>query len=361
MKLSDLPKLRLYNQKLTQNKSEKPEDVVKYLGAIQSQDYFGAKWALALRMNKTSDKKIDVAFNKGNFLRTHALRPTWHFVAPENIKWITKLNAPQVLKIMNYYNKKLDLNDEIFKKTNSIIQKALSGKNFLTREQLQKKLEENGIKVAGQKLGHIVAQAELDLIICSGPRIGKQFTYALIDEVAPNAKEYTREESILKLAEIFVVSRGPATIKDFAKWSGISLTESKLAFEKLKPKFKTEVLEDNKEYFYEEFSPSAISHLPSAILTPNYDEYVSSYADQNIFSKPEHRANLAKIGNALFWNHVVLDGMIIGAYKRTFTKNNVEIEFQLFSKITAEEKNLLENSTEEYGKFLDLKPNIKYS
>lgn len=355
---SDIPAIRLLNQQLTQTKFKTPKDLVKYLGAVQSQDFTGAKWALGLRLQNSSDEEIDKAFNEGKILRTHAVRPTWHFVTPEDLGWITKLNAPQVKKIMSYYYKQLDITPSVINKSNSIIANALKNKNFLTRTEIEKKLAQGGIKAHGQKLGHIVGEAELDLIICSGPKKGKQFTYALVDEVTPQTKTISREDSLSKLAEIFFNSRGPATIKDFSKWSGLSMVDSRNGLDSVKSKLKSETIE-GKEYYFQNFKPSAISHPPSALLLPNYDEYISSYADYTIISEPTHRKNLDLKGNALFWNHLIINGMVVGSWKRVFKPKTVEIELAPFRHLTKAEKEALEKETEKYEHFLGLEVQLK--
>jgi hypothetical protein len=358
MLFTDIPFYRLINQQLIGSKFKKPEDVVGYLGAVQSQDFFGAKWALGLRLPGSTDLEIEKAFNEGRILRTHALRPTWHFVLPEDLRWIMELNAPQVKKIMSYYNRKLDLTETIFENTNSIIAKSLKGKNFLTRSELSKELSENGFKVSGQKLGHIVGWAELDNIICSGPKKGKQFTYALVSERTPEVKKIFRDEALSKLAQIFFKSRGPATIKDFSKWSGLSMMDSKKGLRLTKSKFETEKIEGKEYYFSPNLSP-ATSPLSPALLLPNYDEYISSYADFSMISTPETRKNLDKIGNAVFWNHIIINGMIAGSWRRIFNSKNITIEFIFLKTLTKQEKQTLEKEAEKLGKFYNLKIILK--
>src|SRR5947207_2680415 len=155
MNLSDIPSLRLKNLQIIDPKFKRPEALLRYLGPVQSQDFAGAKWALGLRLPGSTDHEVEKAFNEGKILRTHALRPTWHFVSTEDIHWIIRLNAPQVKRIMNYYNKKLELDDLVFKRSQAIITKALKGKNFQTRPQISKSLAENGIKGSVQYLAHI--------------------------------------------------------------------------------------------------------------------------------------------------------------------------------------------------------------
>jgi hypothetical protein len=154
---SEIIRLRLANQGISHTRFTKPEEVVSYLGAVQAQDYIGAKWALGLRLKGVRDEEIDEAFNQGKILRTHAVRPTWHFVTPDDIRWIVDLNAPQVKRVMAPYNRTLELDEKVFTKSNRIIAKALEGKT-LTRPQLQAELEKKGITGTGQRVAHTYMQ-----------------------------------------------------------------------------------------------------------------------------------------------------------------------------------------------------------
>ena len=240
-----------------------------------------------------------------------------------------------------------------------IIQKAFKDKKYLTRDEIKKELIKYKITGDTQRMGHIVGWAELDGIICSGPRRGKQFTYALIDDVTPKSRAISRDEAVSKLAAIFFKTRGPATIKDFSKWSGLSMIDAKKGLEEVKSKFESEIIE-GKEYFFADFEPSAIRHLPSTLLLPNYDEYISSYADYTIISEPDHRKNLDLKGNAAFWNHIIINGMIAGSWRRVFKPKVVEIELSLLWNLTKDEKAAIEKEIERYGKFLNMEIVTKY-
>src|SRR6266498_1240353 len=181
----DILRQRLHNQLLSQTKFIQPSQVVAWLGAVQSQDYAGAKWALAQRTEGLTDAAIEQAFADGEILRTHVLRPTWHFVTPTDIRWMLELTAPRVRAAMAYMDRQLALDKAIFKKSNAALVKALRDSKQLTRSELTSVFQQAHINVDGLRLGHILMHAELDGIVCSGGRRGKQFTYALLDERAP--------------------------------------------------------------------------------------------------------------------------------------------------------------------------------
>src|SRR5690348_17054279 len=185
MTLSKLRQLRLQNQHISANWFTSPEEIVSYMLAMQSQVYPMAKWAIGLRLAKCNTQQVDDAFDAGSILRTHVLRPTWHFVSPADIRWLLKLTGPRVQAFNNKYYLRHELDNKIFNKSNDVLIKSLRGGKQLTRNSLQAALEKSKIKAEGIRLAFIMMQAELDRIICSGPREGKQFTYALIDERVP--------------------------------------------------------------------------------------------------------------------------------------------------------------------------------
>jgi hypothetical protein len=169
--------LRLGNQRLSGGCFAQPEDVVSWLGAVQAQEYGDTKWALGLRMQRAGDAQIERAFGEGKILRTHVMRPTWHFVAPADIRWMLALTAPRVSTRMAPYNRRLELDAATFRRSEKAMVRALRGGAQLTRQELKAVLQRAGIRVDGtQRLAHIVMQAELDAVICSGARRGRHFT-----------------------------------------------------------------------------------------------------------------------------------------------------------------------------------------
>src|SRR5260221_11504732 len=212
----DIAHQRLHNQLITQRMFEKPGDVVQWLGAVQAQDYAAAKWALGLRMQGAIDESIEQAFADGTILRTHVMRPTWHFVTPADIRWMLALTAPRVNASNARYYRRLELDDAVFAKSNAVVTKALQGGNQLTRVELGAVLEQAGMATHDLlRLTYMVGRAELDGLICSGAKRGKQFTYALLDERAPQTKTLARDEALPELAKRYFTGYGPATLKDY--------------------------------------------------------------------------------------------------------------------------------------------------
>lgn len=349
----DILQQRLHNQLLSQTKFTQPSQVVAWLGAVQSQDYAGAKWAVAQRTTGLTDAAIDQAFAKGEILRTHVLRPTWHFVRPEDIRWMLALTAPRIHGLSAHYYRQLELDDAIFKRSNKILTKALRGGNQLTRPELTSLLQKNGI--AGNELLrfiYLMVHAELDGVICSGARRGKQFTYALLDERAPQAKILERDEALAELTKRYFTGHGPATLQDFVWWSGLTMTDARKGIEFVKSHFEYEVVEDQMYWFVA--STPTRKPSPTAYLLPDYDEYTVGYADRTAIFDIVHTDKLDARGSVLAQYSIMLDGQVAGTWKRNIKKNEVVIELTPFTELTNDQNRVILAVTQQYGKFLGL-------
>lgn len=342
---------RLHNQRLAGRPVDNPVDVVRRLCAVQSQDYHGAKWAIAQRSNGATDAELDRAFNDGAILRTHILRPTWHFVMPEDIRWMLKLTAPRVNAVSAYYYRKVELDEAIFRRSNAVISKALRGGKYLTRAQLKQALEAAGIAADGLRLSYLVFRAELDAIVCSGPLRGKQFTYALLEDRAPQVKDMDRDEALAELAKRYFTSHGPALLKDFSWWSGLTMADAKAAVEMVSPRLQNRTVGD-KTYWFAEAVAAKPSKAPVIHLLPNYDEHLVAYRDHSASFDPS-RISQAEIDNISLLAHIiVLNGHVIGGWKRKIGKNEAMVEIKLSTALDKAEQAALKAAAARYGEFL---------
>lgn len=352
MNASEVLKLRLYNSGLSHSPFRSAADAVSHLGAVQAQDFAAAKWALGLRIKDSTDEDIEKAFNQGSILRVHVMRPTWHFVVPEDIRWMLALTAPRVKAILAHYNRKLKLDDALFAKSNAAIVKALQGRTYLTRQELKKILTSIGIETNVQRLAHIIMWAELDGLICSGPKRGKQFTYALLEERVVKAKKLSRDEALAKLALNYFTCHGPAQLEDFVWWSGLGLKDGKGALDSIKSEL-TQATLDGKTYWLSADAKAAALKLPIALLLSIYDEYTIAYRDRSDISEGRDIERMISLGNALT-AVIILNGRVAGTWKRALKKNTVEIRLNPFRKFDEDEKGALESEVSRYGKFLGI-------
>lgn len=343
---------RLRTQHLLGPRLERPPDVVQWLTAVQSQDYPGAKWALAQRANGLTDTDIDRAFNEGAFLRTHVLRPTWHFVMPEDIRWMLDLTAPRIKRTMASYDPGLDLDEETYSHANSVIASAFRDRKHLTRTELGHALNAAGIRGDTRRLAHIVMRAELDAIICSGPLRGKQQTYALLAERAPIARTLPRDEALAELSRRYFTSHGPALPQDFAWWSGLTIADAKTGLEMNKRHLEHETI-DGKTYW---FAPSAHPDLPrhpTAHLLPNYDEYLIAYRDRSAFFYPSRLRGAPALFSEILRRHIlVIDGQVVGGWHATEKKGELTIHTRFLVPPTKARRTAVAMAAENYGRFL---------
>jgi Winged helix DNA-binding domain len=206
MKPQDIAYQRLHNQRISSTTFATPAEVVGWLGAVQSQDYAGAKWAVAQRTHSLTDAALDQAFAEGSILRTHVLRPTWHFVTPADIRWMLALSAPRVHQLNSSMYRKCELDDATFARSNAALANALQGRKQLTRSELATALAHVGIHADGFRLSYLMMYAELEGLICSGGRRGKQFTYALLEERVPQAQHLDNDQALAELVTRYFCS-----------------------------------------------------------------------------------------------------------------------------------------------------------
>jgi hypothetical protein len=356
----DIAHQRLHNQLITRRTFEKPGDVVEWLGAVQAQDYAAAKWAVGLRLQGTTDDDIEQAFTRGAILRTHLMRPTWHFVSPADIRWILALTAPRVNAVNAYYYRKLALDDAVFMHSNAVLAKALQGGKQLTRPELASVLQQAGIATDDlQRFTHIMMRAELDGIVCSGARRGKQFTYALLDERAPQARTLDRDEALAEFARRYFTSHGPATLQDFVWWSGLMVADARAGLEMGTSQLMHEVV-DGQTYWFSMSTPPAKDLSEAAYLLPNYDEYIVGYTDRSAVFDASHTNKLDPRGNILFSHTIVMDGRVVGTWKRTIKKDAVIITPSLLTPLNDAETRAFAASANRYGAFLDMSVNLTF-
>jgi len=345
---------RLLNQHIALQTFEKPDDVVRWLGAVQAQDYAAAKWAVAQRTKGIIDSTVDQAFNKGEILRTHVMRPTWHFVAPEDIRWLLELTAPRVHAANAYQYRRLVLDKTIFKRRNAALMKALRDGQQLTRAELVSVLQQAGIEANDLlRVTYLILSAELDGILCSGARRSKQFTYALLDERVPTAKTLSREEALAELTRRYFTGHGPASEEDFTWWSGMTRADVRSGIEMVKPQLGHEVVNGQTYWFAASMTTAKVGRQ-AAYLLPSFDEYIVGYTDRSAIFDSSHMHKLDARSNPLFQHTLVINGQVAGTWKRTLKKDAVIIELDPFAPLTKSEKQTVSAAAEKYGKFLEL-------
>ena len=355
MNKSQIARIRLANQQIVGTRFTEPTDLVAWLGAMQAQDYRMAKWAIGLRLASATESSIEAAVDIGSIIRTHVMRPTWHFVAAEDIRWMLDLTAQRVQTACAFGMRFFELDYKTLNRCCKIIAKALEGGNYLTRQELMTVIESKGIKTGSHRSSHIMLHAELDQVVCSGTRRGKQFTYALFEERVPQTRPFSREEALAKLADRYFMSHGPAKLKDFVWWSGLTVAEAALAVKMIEPSLCSEKI-DGEIYWMPSSMPKEAIRGKSVRLLPAFDEFTVSYKDRTA-SLPPERLKDVTAGHAIFKPIVVVDGRVVGVWKRTLEKSATRVEYTFFEERKKSRLDDLEKAAKRYRTF-EGKPTI---
>ncbi|MEI6766396.1 MAG: winged helix DNA-binding domain-containing protein [Bacteroidota bacterium] len=231
MKFSDIANIRLAGQQISGTQHTSAGELLQWMGAMQAQDYAMATWAVGVRLTNTTLQHIESAINEGEILRTHLMRPTWHFVSSADIDWMLDLTSPQIKSSMKSRNKQLELTDALIAKSNRVISKVLEDGRHSTREELITALNKSKIPTDENRASHLFMCAELDKVICSGSLKSNKQTFALFDKRVKKRPALHREEAITKLAAKYFQSHCPATLQDFIWWSGLSAKDAKSGLE----------------------------------------------------------------------------------------------------------------------------------
>ena len=285
------------------------------MGAVQAQEYEHARWGIGLRLagNPTA-MSIEKEIASGRILRTHVLRPTWHFVAAQDLQWMLALTAPRVHARMAPYDRQLGLDQKTLTRATTLIERALGDRGCLTRAELGEELRRARIAIDPIRLAHIALHAELERVICSGPRRERQSTYALVSTRAPNSTAFSRDEALGELGRRFFQSHGPATIRDFVWWSGLTTPDAKRAVETIGASA-TEV--HGRTYWTVESTSRRLGKMRphgAVHLLPVYDEYLVAYRDRE--AVPHGAMTMRKNGRAVGYQHaVVIDGQVAGTWR----------------------------------------------
>ncbi len=346
----EIVRRRLGAQHLTGAAFAAPEDVVGWLGAVQSQDFGPAKWAIGRRTKGATDAQLDRAYAEGTIVRTHVLRPTWHFVLPADIRWLLTATASRIQARNAFRYRQLGLDDATLGRSQELLAEALAGGRHATRAEVAEVLAGAGITADGQRLAYILMNAELNAVICSGVPRGAQHTYALLAERAPQARELSHEAAQAELAIRYFTSRGPATAKDFADWASLTREDARLALDSAGERLQQEKIDD--VVLWSAAAPAA-PPLPSPTvhLLQGYDEYIMGYSEtKHVLARPG--SSWSPATPPVFALVVLLDGRVAGFWKRTLTKGTVTVTVALLESFDDEQKAALEAEAARYGEFL---------
>lgn len=347
---ADLARRRLHAQAIAAPLREAGE-VVERLGAVQAQDYLAALWAVGVRLEGATEADVERALARGVFLRTWPMRGTLHFVPSRDARWMLRLLAPRVLARAAPRHRELELDAATFARAGKVLERALRGGGRLTRPAAFALLQRSGVSTAGQRGIHIVQRLALDGLLCFGPREGKQHTLVLLDEWVPAPRTLAREEALAEIAVRYFAGHGPATAADLRWWAGLPAAEAREALDLAAPRLESERFRG--ATYWASTSPAGTRRRAArgAFLLPAFDELVVGYADRSaLLDDPRDAVRIGAGG--MLSPTLVVDGRIVGTWRRRLVRGGVSLEAAPFGRLGADARRALGEARERYAAFL---------
>jgi hypothetical protein len=369
MDAADILRIRLRAQLVESGSATSPHDVVSRLLGMQAQDYLGSLWALGLRLPGSAVADIEDAIARRSIVRTWPMRGTLHFVTAEDVRWLLPLLAPRVLAGAAGRERQLELDSATFGRSRELFSAALVGGRRLSRPAAMAMLEAGGVATGGQRGYHILWRLAQEGLLVLGPVEDKQQTFALLDEWLPDAHadaSASQEELLARLAERYFLGHGPATVDDLARWADIPKSAAKGALACVSDRLETADHEGARYWFAPENSPTALpgtaapTDSPVVHLLPGFDEYMIGYTGRS-HQLGEHLATYGSqvASNGMLAPTVVVDGSVVGIWKRKITSRSVGVSVRPFRTFTSAEKLAANRAAETYGRFLGVEATIE--
>jgi len=353
---AEILRRRLENHGIARASLRKPQDVVAWFGAVQAQDYLGSLWAIGLRTQRATEASVESAETQRAIIRTWPMRGTLHFVTPADARWMIKLLTPRVIaRNAARLKREVDVDASVVARSREIVERALEGGKRLERAAIYAALEARKVRTANSRGLHIVCWLAMEGTLCMAGRSGKQHTFALLDEWIPKSKHLARYEALAALARRYFTSHGPATTRDFAWWAGITATDAQASVDGAQPSLAHEVV-DGATYWWNEpprslrRNTAAAKTEPQVSLLPAFDEYTVAYENRSMLSgDPKRRSKMALLNPV-----VLVDGRVVGSWKRAIDKRSVSIATSLWRPLNRAEHAALQEAASRFAAFLGL-------
>jgi hypothetical protein len=348
----DVVSRRLANQQIAAPRLASVSELVRWMGAVQAQDYRGGLWGTGLRLAKGDASAIEDAIAARTVVRTWPMRGTLHFVPAEDARWMLRLLTPRVVASAAGRHRALELDADAFARSARLLERALEGGRSLTRPEAYAELERGGVSPAGQRGIHVIGQLSQQGLICHGPRGERQPTFVLLEEWVRKSKAPTREEALATLAVRYYSSHGPATLADFTWWTGLRVKEAQQAIAEAGARLAEETW-DGRSYWFGARPPARRSRRDGTVLLPPWDEYIVGYRHRE--AAVGHLSNhaserLKTVGSSL----VVIDGRVRGAWKITARTRAARLVQEYWTAVSSAEKRAVREAALRYARFFGI-------
>ena len=354
MSITSIGRARLASQHIARPAFDSPADVVRWLGAVQAQDFLGALWAIGLRTKGATEASVEAAIERREIVRTWPMRGTLHFVAAEDARWMTGLLTPRVIAGARSRYRQLELDDAVFARSARVAERALGGGNRLRRDSLYAVWNEAGIATEGSRGLHLLGYLAQTGVLCFAHREGKQHTLALLDEWLPATRDLEREEALGELARRYFTSHGPATVQDFAWWTGLTIREARAGVDGARAGLVSERAGDRTFWF----APSGPTRATGAVhLLPAWDEFTVAYRDRTDILDPKF-ATRVNAGGGVLKPVIVRRGQVVGTWQRSIEKRGAIVRPTFFGRADRSDRTAIDAAVRRYGRFLGLSATV---
>lgn len=344
-------RLRLAHQHIAGPAFDDADDVVRHHGAVQAQDFLGALWGLGLRSRHATEASVEGAITRRAIVRTWPMRGTLHFVAAEDARWMLRLLTPRVIAGAASRYRQLELDSAVLTRSARVAERALEGGKCVRRDGMYVLWNDAGITTDGSRGLHILGHLAQTGLLCFGPRDGKQHTITLLEEWLPSARRLERDEALGELARRYFTSHGPATVQDFAWWSGLTVTDARSGLESVQSELVRDDIDGRAVWFPP--TPSTRGGRASAYLLPAWDEYTVAYRDRGDVLDARF-ATRVNAGGGVLKPVVVIGAQVVGTWQRTIAKGKVVVNPSVFRRLAHAEADALDAAIARYGAFLGL-------
>lgn len=345
MQSDSIGNYRIAGQRINAGKFAKAAEIVAHLGAMQAQDFPMARLAVGLRSVSLTEADVLDAYNKGEILRTHVLRPTWHLITSEDADWMLRLTAPRLLAAMSSWSKKLKLTKEVYARSNRILASA-TAKKPVTRDEAVATLKKAkpGFPPGSHTL--LLFRAEVDRVIISGPIVDGETTYALFTDRVKKHKILRHDEALARLAHRYFTGHGPATLDDFTWWSGLKVGDARTAYAAVEKQFSRETIGETRYLIPKGARPAA----DKVYLLPAFDEFIIGYSDRSAVLAASISSKVVS-NNGIFRATIVANGIVRGIWKREIKKGKLAFKPEYFGKADAGLKEAVAERAQELAAF----------
>jgi Winged helix DNA-binding domain len=347
----DVSNTRLHTQGIAHPASTTPEAIVTHLGAIQAQDYPGALWSIGLRIAGATRADVEHAIANRTIIRTWPMRGTLHFVPAVDARWMLELMTPRIMKGAAGRHKQLELDDAAFRRSRVLIAKTLKRNPVITRAAVFAVLEKGGVSTEGQRGIHILQQLCMERMLCFGPHAKNESTFVHFDEWIPTSRQLDRDDALRTIAERYFTSHGPATLRDFVWWTGLTVAAAKVGLHLAQSSLE-QLTTEGAELWMSNNRPAIDTTAPRAHLLPGFDEFMLGYKDRSAALPPKYAWRIVPGGNGMFLSTLVLDGQVRGTWRKTINPKSVVIQTMQFVKLKVSEQKSFTLPLERYAQYL---------